>query len=239
MRSSRFRARGGVAIAWIALCSSGCGISSNSGFDPIDQADSPLLTTPSTVVSTTTTTTTSPANTSTAPDVGPGVHSTVPSTTNAVAVEAVTLYFATTSLADPKLTSETRMLSKPATLARVVSALVDGPQPGSGAGLQTSVPEGLVVEVEERRGVARVELDFEVMSELLTPPQQRLAIGQLVLTLGVRPGVGQVQFTRDGKPYPVSVPSRNGQTGRQPVANDDFQSMTETDLAPVGGMEPT
>ena len=63
-----------------------------------------------------------------------------------------------------------------------------------------------------------------MFSEVADSDQDSL-VAQLVLTLGNRPGVGQVLFTRDGEPFLVRVPSRGNILSSSPVAADDFESL--------------
>ena len=52
-----------------------------------------------------------------------------------------------------------------------------------------------------------------------------LAYGQIVCTLGTRPDVGTVAFTRDGQP--LGVPRANGQLAEYPVTIADYDSLID------------
>jgi spore germination protein GerM len=210
-----------IAVAIVGtLLVAGCGVPADSGFEAIEPEDIPFGADDTT---TTTTTTTTVPDSTTAPSTPTGSTS-LETTTTVVDTEPVELFFVTGSSIDPRLTSITRALSRPASLIQVTAALEEGPPPDIGAGLRSVVPDGLVTRVTERGGIAEIELDDEVFNEVAGGDQDSL-VAQLVLTLGNRPGVGQVLFTREGEPFLIRVPSRGNILSDQPVAADDFESL--------------
>lgn len=76
--------------------------------------------------------------------------------------------------------------------------------------------------VELTRGVATVDLTDAFAD--LSSEAQLLAIGQIVLTLTDRPGVGQVSFTLAGAP--VDVPRGDGTTAGGTVTRGDYRDLT-------------
>ena len=93
--------------------------------------------------------------------------------------------------------------------------------------------------MREEFGVAVVEFDDEFFSEVPDSEQDAL-IAQLVLTLGSRPGVGQVQFVKDGENLFVRVPSRGNTLSALPVAADDFVSLlSDATNPPPTSSEPS
>jgi hypothetical protein len=89
---------------------------------------------------------------------------------------------------------------------------------------RSAIPKNLSLTVEVTRGLAVVDANNSLL-EIATTLEQRLAIGQIVLTLTSLPGIGQVLFTVDG--IPQSVPRGAGDTAKanQPVAFDDYASL--------------
>jgi spore germination protein GerM len=223
-------------VAGFAAAISACGVPDSSDFEPIRSEDIPFgLDDTTTTASTTTVPDTNPSSNTQAHD---GVTS-VETTTTVVDTEPVELYFVTESSFDPRLTSVTRALSRPAGLSQVIAALEEGPPDDTGTGLKTLVPDGLVTAVREEFGVAVVEFDDEVFSEVPDSEQDPL-IAQLVLTMGSRPGVGQVQFLKDGENLFVRVPSRGNALSALPVAADDFVSLlSDATNPPPTSSEPS
>jgi len=208
-----------AAAALIAAGSGACGVPRESDFQPFGP-DEPFGVSTTTIATTTVPTTvptTAPAvaeTVTTATATGPVTSSTL------VATEPVQLYF----VIDTSLTNVSRELARPASLRQVVAALEEGPPAGApGTGLKSLIVPDLITSVVEREGQAHVDLNTEVLSEIDTT-DQRLVIAQLVLTLGVRPGVGQVSFSSDGDPLAVPVPSRGNLLSEpgEPLSRDDF-----------------
>jgi spore germination protein GerM len=222
-------------VAGFAVAISACGVPDSSDFEPIQAEDIPFgLDDTTTTATTTTVPDTQPSSNTQAHD---GVTS-VETTTTVVDTEPVELYFVTESF-DPRLTSVTRALSRPAGLSQVIAALQEGPPDDIGTGLKTLVPAGLVTAVREEFGVAVVEFDDEFFSEVPDSEQDAL-IAQLVLTMGSRPGVGQVQFLKDGENLFVRVPSRGNALSALPVAADDFVSLlSDATNPPPTSSEPS
>ncbi|CAN5832110.1 hypothetical protein BH20ACT4_BH20ACT4_01300 [soil metagenome] len=213
-----------IIAAGVALAAAGagaCGVTRESDFQPFGP-DEPFgvstttttTTTTTTVATTTTTVPEAPATVTTAAVTGPITSTTL------VATEPVQLYF----VVDTALTNVSRELARPASLRQVVAALEEGPPSGApGTGLRSLILPDLITSVIERDGQAHVDLNTEVLSEIDTT-DQRLAVAQLVLTLGVRPGVGQVAFSSDGDPLAVPVPSRGNLLSEpgEALSRDDF-----------------
>ncbi|MEY4175422.1 MAG: Sporulation and spore germination [Actinomycetota bacterium] len=123
-------------------------------------------------------------------------------TTTLVQTEPVRLYFITSG----QLLYVEGALPAPAALQQIVAALQLGTEPlgDLGAGLRSAVPSAAEIRVlDTGAGIANVELPvgfFDGIPAL----DQRLAIGQIVLTLTDSRGVGQVQFD-------LAVPDATGQ----------------------------
>ena len=80
--------------------------------------------------------------------------------------------------------------------------------------------------VESGTGFVTVDMAGEAFQRI-DPADQRSAIGQLVLTLTERPGIGQVRFTLDGEP--MRVPRRDGLQSEpgESVSRLDYQSLLD------------
>jgi hypothetical protein len=199
----------GAALVLLAAC----GVSADGQLEQIDSAD--LFGLDVTTTSTSTTSTTL-------------VPQTIPmetrlATTTTIATESVDLYF----LAGNRLEPVSIALARNPSPQRVVTALVDGEVLSSnvGIGLRTLLPEDLVNDVEESgTGFVTVDVAGEPFDQI-DPADQRAAIAQIVLTLVSRPGVGQVQFTRDG--VPMRVPRRDGlqSDAGELVSRQDYESL--------------
>ncbi|MSY18990.1 MAG: hypothetical protein F2735_06595, partial [Actinobacteria bacterium] len=119
-----------------------------------------------------------------------------PATT--IATETVMLFF----VAGTQLVSVTQLLPRPASLAQTMSVLETGPPREFGVGLRTAIPEGSQSVLTTVGGVVTVDLPLTFFNAM-APQDQRLAIGQIVLTLTNQRGVGQVTFTQAGVPISV------------------------------------
>jgi hypothetical protein len=96
------------------------------------------------------------------------------------------------------------------TLFQVIARLQGGPPDGDEfVGLRSAVPATVLIDVTDNRtGVATVELPPRFFDRIV-PSDQRLAIGQIVLTLLHRPSLGQVRFTSGGEA--IEVPKGTGE----------------------------
>ena len=148
-------------------------------------------------------------------------------TSTTIVTEQVVLYF----VDGRTLTDVSRDLARgpsPSSPLRVVTALLDGPPPGEfGIGLRSLLTDDLVNSVvASGTGFVTVDLAGEAFQRI-DPADQRSAIGQLVLTLTERPGIGQVRFTLDGEP--MRVPRRDGLQSEpgESVSRLDYQSLLD------------
>jgi hypothetical protein len=214
----------GVMILAIAAC----GVPDRSDFEAINSKDIPFhLADPST-----TTTTTTLAPSTVAPSTTAAVSTsttTIPPTSSTLATEGVDLYFAAGSQLTPVLVQ----LAPRAQAPQVLAALSDGPLPGDvgGRGLRAVMRRGARLTVEVRGGVANVDLPADVFDGL-SPSDQRLVFGQIVLTLSNRPGIGQVSFTQAG--VPIRAYLGNGQLSEPggAVAADSYTQLLAGGTAP-------
>lgn len=144
---------------------------------------------------------------------------TSPPLTPSQAEQIVVLYFVRRSALEPSID----LLEGRVSVATVTDALLDGPAPALAAdGFRSALAGSDVVgRVTLVRGVARVELLPAI--ESLAPSEQLLALGQLVMTLTARPGVGQVRFTLGGAP--VEIPTADGRLVAAPVTRDDYADL--------------
>jgi hypothetical protein len=137
------------------------------------------------------------------------------SSTTAVQTEPVRLYFITNG----QLTYVTQAVPAPAAPQLIIKALQAGPQGELGFALRTAVPSRAAVNVQTNAGIAVVDLPAGFFDSIAVT-DQRLVIGQIVLTLTDSRGVGQVQFNQ-------AVPKPSGEvtpTG-QLLTKNDFQTL--------------
>lgn len=189
-----------------------CGVNVGESFETIAPQEIPFgLDQPATTATTTTTT---------VPETGPIP---TPPPTNPVQTEPASVYLI---LGLDRLQRLSVQLASPVEILQVLALLTEGPSGEQAVGLRTAVRPGLVIDVEVNRGVATVDLRSSTLN-ILTPRDQRLAIGQIVLSiLGSARGVGQVAFTINGAPAEIGVPpdfqlSRPG----HPLTFADFESL--------------
>jgi hypothetical protein len=219
----RIAARCAVGAMTLMLASCGLG---DSGFDELS-GDDVLAIAASTSTTTTTTTTISVV-----PSSLPGATTTTTTTTTTpIQTQPIEFYWV---VDDSRLQLQIIPLSEPSP-ELLIFRLEQGPPEGEASvGLDTKVPEGLVVEVDVERGIATVDLSGDVVDEM-PRNDPRLAIAQLVLTLTRFQGVGQVLFTRDGVPFDVPLPPNDELSAvGQPVAFEDFEMLlVESPSAPT------
>jgi hypothetical protein len=170
-----------------------------------------------------TTTSTSTTSTTLVPATSP-VQPTIRSTSTTIATEPVSLYF----VDGRSLTEVSIDLARGPSPSRVVAALLAGPPAGEvGIGLRSLLPENLVnTVVESGTGYVTVDLVGEELQRI-DPADQRGAIGQLVLTLTQRPGVGQVRFTTDGQLQRVPRGDGLQSEAGEPVSRQDYVSLLD------------
>jgi hypothetical protein len=137
------------------------------------------------------------------------------SSTTAVQTEPVRLYFITNG----QLIYVTQAVPAPAAPQLIIKALQAGPQGELGFALRTAVPARAVVNVQTNAGIASVELPTGFFDSIAVT-DQRLVIGQIVLTLTDSRGVGQVQFNQ-------AVPKPSGEVtpAGQVLTKNDFQTL--------------
>lgn len=194
---SRFRPSVRWALVLAAVAASGCGPRAQDSAAPLRGIPNDL-TAPTT---TSTTTTSLPA-----------------ASTTSVATEPVVLHF----VLGEAITSVLRSVRLNAEPQDVLDLLLEGyPSSLFGPDVRTAIPKNLKATITVERGLATVDADESLLSEI-SPIDQPLAIAQIVLTLTSRPGIGQVNFLVNGKPQ--SVPRGGGELAPadQPVAYDDY-----------------
>ena len=228
----------GVAVGLLVALATACGAPSSGGFTVIEDNNIPDVLTETTTTMPATTTTTIELASTTAPTEQPS--------TTIVATEPVTLYF----IAGSQLVPVSQLLARPVTIAQTMKVLEQGPV-GAGVGLRTALSLGLESRPSNAmRGVVKVDLDPAFFAKM-DLRDQRLAIGQIVLTLTEQRGVGAVMFTQNGQPIEVFLDNGATSTVGQNLAHDDYVSLlnsppptttTTTTIAPSpppGGAQTT
>ncbi len=152
-----------------------------------------------------------------------GLRSDPTATTVPTSTEPATIWF----VSGNRLVRVRHDVESPVSVTTVTNELLTGPSAAEqDGGLRSGLPDPtVVVDAELTRGTARVQLAPSFTE--ISPEDQILAVGQLVLTLTNLPGIGGVQFSLDGAPVAVPLPS--GESSDQPVFRDDFIVLAETD----------
>ncbi|HAP78464.1 MAG TPA: hypothetical protein DCR14_20570 [Acidimicrobiaceae bacterium] len=151
-------------------------------------------------------------------------------TTAAVQTEEVLLYF----IASGQLTPFPQNLPAPVATPQLLAALLEGPPAGElGTGLRTALPAGAIIRVvPDSSGIAQVQLPPDFF-EAVPVGDQRLVIGQLVVTLlsNLR-GVGQVAFNQS-----VTKPTGELVPPGQPLTYGDYDELLGTrTITPVSSL---
>lgn len=141
--------------------------------------------------------------------------------TSVIALVQVPLYFV--RVGEGRLVALDRPFPDSIAVQGVLNSLLAGPSNGDPT-LRTVADFSTVASVQPAsKGVANVTLTDTFSA--LPSTEQRLAIGQLVLTLTGLRGVGQVKFMQNG--FVVGVPLPDGQSGVT-VAREDVSAMLES-----------
>jgi hypothetical protein len=195
----------GIVCAVLTVVATGCGI---GGSDRVEEVDSGLLG----GLDEPTSSTTAPASSE------PSTSSSIPGPTTTVEMEHIRLYF----IQGSQLVYYDAEVPENAELRRRIDLLDEVPAELADAGVRTALLPDLVT------GVARwgsdgvtVHLDSDLFAEI-EDSDQRLMVGQLVLTLTDQTGIDRVDFTRDGAPLAVFL--RDNTLGRPgaPVRKGDY-----------------
>jgi hypothetical protein len=129
------------------------------------------------------------------------------------------------------LISVRRFVPEPLEREAVVAALLAGTTADDPPGVRSAWTDpDQVGEVTVAAGTASVELTDRFAD--VPASDQLFAVAQMVFTLTGLPGIGQVQFVRDGEP--VSLPAADGSTSLGPVSSDDYRALVEPDDAVTG-----
>jgi len=152
-----------------------------------------------------------------------GLRSDPTATTVPDSTEPATIWF----VSNDRLVRVLHDVESPASVTTVTNELLIGPSTAEqDRGLRSGIPDStVVVGAELIRGTAQVQLAPSFAE--ISPEDQILAVGQLVLTLTNLPGIGGVQFSLDGAPVAVPLPS--GKSSDQTVFRDDFIVLADID----------
>jgi hypothetical protein len=216
VRGRRFAVLGATLIG-IALLGAACGVNGGGGAEQISPGLGLDDTAPTTTTSTTSTTISAQSTVATTP-------ATSATSTTVVQTESVQLWFISGALLNPI----TIPLTYPATLDQVMVALQAGPSelgPAT-AFLRTAVPSSPRLVVRDNgNGTATVDLPASFFGNIQGEDQLR-AIGQIVLTLTMRPGIGGVTFTVAGEPTAVILGNGEQSGKNQVVTRADYRSLS-------------
>lgn len=190
------RAALAVVVAVAALAGVGCGVPGSSSPEVIQERDVPfqLLAPTASVTSTT----------------QPG----------SVATARATIYLID---ADGRLVSAEREVKYPATVARAVEALLQGPTEDETGRLSTSITSGThLLDLDgPTDGLVTVDLSEELLD--ITGRQQILALAQVVYTVTALPNVERVLFRIDGERR--EVPNGDGKLTSSPLGRGSYRAL--------------
>ena len=176
-----------------------CGAPKSGGFTEIDRSKIPAPLTATTTTTTTTSTTMPNTTTTVFEPVSTTTFVPVPTTIDSA---LTTLYFIAGK--DQLFAIETPLARKPSA-SQVMAALEAGPTGTGAQGLHSAIPHGPVPVVTEDLGHGLVTIDLSPSFRADTGGDQRLAIGQIVLTMTQLSGISQVTFTENGAKVKVQL----------------------------------
>jgi spore germination protein GerM len=183
-----------VAVSTVfALTGAGCGINTDDTPHRADPADVPFG-----LLNTALTTSPTPS---------------VPAT------EPASVYF----VRDDHLVPLTRRVASPASANKRLMSLARGPdQAESAGGIRTALPSGdLIGNVRQGGGAVQIELTATLGD--LSPEEQLLLIGQIVLTAAGPDTTTRVTFSREGEP--VTVPRPLAEPSSAPVTPSAYRAL--------------
>jgi spore germination protein GerM len=129
--------------------------------------------------------------------------------------EPVSVWF----VSERNLDRRQHFVSRPVSIELLIAELVEGPtEAEQAAGLRSALPDGTVIGATLGRGNVVVELEDAFRD--LSPEDQVLAVGQIVLTLTDFRGVGSVSLSIDGEQIAVPVPA--GETSDPPLVREQY-----------------
>lgn len=119
-----------------------------------------------------------------------------------------------------RLVLVTRDVQPPASLLRIVQALLGGPTPDEAAnGVRTAISgQTNVLSIRVQESIATVDLTGAFAD--IGGREQILALAQLVFTTTASPTVAGVRLSLDGRV--VEVPRGDGTLTQEPLSRDDF-----------------
>lgn len=144
---------------------------------------------------------------------------TSPPTTQFQAREIVPIYL----IGSGRLALVTREVQPPASLLRIVQALLAGPTADeSGSGLRTAITgQTNVLSIRVQETIATIDLSGGFAD--IGGREQILALAQLVYTTTARPAVRGVRLSLDGRV--VEVPRGDGTLTQEPLRREDFGTL--------------
>lgn len=199
-----------ISVVALFVGLAACGAPEHSGVRSIDEVPFGLATVATS--STSTSTTISDQTTTTAPP-------------NTIPTEEVRLYF----IAGGQLNPVNVPLVAGASPNQVMAALLLGPPDGdAGVGLRTALDASTTAPRvgDDFTGIAAVDLPNGFFERIPTT-DQRLAIGQIVLTLLDRPGFGQIIFSQQGQPISVPLASNEPAAPGRAVSRLDYVNLLQ------------
>jgi hypothetical protein len=213
------RRRLGIACVALTVVAAACGI---GGSDRVEEVDADLLGGLN-----------EPTSSTTAPASSEPSSSSLPGSTTTVAMQRIRLYF----IQGSQLVYYDAEVPENAELRRRIDLLEEVPPELAEEGVRTAVLPDLVSGVA-RWGSDGVTVHFDSdQFAAIDDSDQRLMVGQLVLTLTGQPAIDRVDFTRNGDPLAVFL--RNNTLGRpgEAVRSGDYDVLLAGEA--VRNVEPS
>jgi spore germination protein GerM len=206
----------------VAIVLTACGVPQNSDVERLSkEGDNDRFGLALATTSTTTTTTTT-VPTTTSPDLSTTTSSTIPVPTTAPP-ELAKLYF----VANDELFEYRSPIVPGATRKIIIDELVNGVPAEATGTLQTLLPligPDSIRDLTDAEGVAFLDLAQPFYDQIiaLTPGEQALAFGQLVMTALLGEQIGTVVFKVEGVDSVVVDGNGSNQNPGQPMSYDDY-----------------
>ncbi len=208
--------------AVLAVVLAACGLPADDEFTRIDPGDDGFglsLASTTTVTTSTEPSTTIDATTSTS----------IADTTTSIPGVFVDIYFPVAR----QLGKVPMLLPPDPQLNQVMARILKGPLEGDlFTGMRTILPADADVTANNVGGVAVVNFPNDVFDGI-SPNDQRLVFGQIVLTMTSQRGVGQVRFTQGEEPMSVFLGNGSSSVATESVLRSDYTNLLGGSVDPI------
>ncbi|MGD9998105.1 MAG: GerMN domain-containing protein [Ilumatobacteraceae bacterium] len=216
-----------TSVGLLVVVLAACGLPTDGDFSRIDPSEDGFGLSQTTLPTTTTTTTTVP--TTTVPESTTTSSSILQTTTTTLPVELVTVFYPS----GRQLAQAQQALPLNPSLQQVMFLILSGhPEGVEYVGMRDILPSDADITVEKIGGVAVVDFPPGLFDDI-SPTDQLLVFGQIVLTMTNQRGVGQVRFEQDGGDMSVFLGNSTLSEPGQLVSSDDYVNLIEGPSPPL------